>query len=209
LLRIILVRHGETEWNHQRRYQGHRDLPLSPAGRWQAERVAQRLATQRLQAVYASDLQRARQTAEAIARPHGLPVLTRPGLREMDFGEWEGYTHAELLERYPDLLPRWVNEVTSVRVPGGETLHEVQARVMKEWDEITAAHPEGTLAVVAHGGTIRVLLLSLRGEPLSAFWDLVIGPASISVVQGEEGYFRAVTSNDCAHLEGDALNKPR
>lgn len=200
-LRIILVRHGETAWNHQRRYQGHRDVPLSLTGRWQAERVAGRLAGEKLRAVYSSDLQRARQTAEAIARLHGLRVLARPGWREMDFGEWEGYTHAEIAERYPDLLPRWLKEVAAVRVPGGETLQEVQARAMGEWKEITAAHPGGTLAVVAHGGIIRVLLLTLQGEPLSSFWDLVVGPASVSVVVGEEGRFRVVTINDCSHLD--------
>ena len=131
MTRILLVRHGETEWNAAGRVQGWTDSPLSDRGRAQAARLAARLAAFPLAAVYASDLSRARDTARALAAPHGLPVLDDPGLRERCYGDWEGLTLSELEARYPDAWDRYHRQrALDVLIPGGETWEEVAARVV-------------------------------------------------------------------------------
>jgi broad specificity phosphatase PhoE len=147
---LLLARHGETDWNLERRVQGHTDRPLNGTGREQARELSLVLASEPLVAVYASDLSRAHETATTVARPHGLEVITEPGLREKHFGTWEGLTDTEIRHRFPD-APRggWGD---------GETREQLAARTMAALDGIRARHAAGPILVVSHGGPLRVIL---------------------------------------------------
>ena len=149
---ILLARHGETDWNRDRRVQGQTDRPLNDRGRAQAAELARSLSEEHLDAVYASDLLRALDTARAVAEPLGLEVVALPALRERDFGTWEGLTDAEILARYPHARTQ----------PWGdaETREELADRVLAALAEITSRHPEGRVLVVTHGGPIRAVLRS-------------------------------------------------
>jgi len=147
---LLLARHGETDWNRAHRVQGQTDIDLNAAGRAQAEALAEGLADARLDAVYSSDLARARETAEAVARRRGLEVVADPDLREKNFGSWEGLTDVEIAERFPDAVRgRWGD---------GETTEEVADRVLPAIERIRARHPGEAVLVVTHGGPIRVIL---------------------------------------------------
>ena len=159
---VLLARHGETDWNAERRFQGHADRPLNARGRAQAEALAERLAPASLAAVYASDLARARETAEIVARRHGLPVVTQPDLKEVDVGSGSGLTTEEARTRHPEAFSRWRDEGQ----PGwadGETYEEMRARALRAVLEIGSGHAGETVLVVAHGGTIRALLATALG----------------------------------------------
>ena len=147
---ILLVRHGETDWNLERRVQGHTDRPLNEKGQEQARTLAEQLHGESIDAVYASDLERARETARPTADAHGLEVQLLPALREKNFGTWEGLTDIEIRERFPDAAGgAWGD---------AETTDEVAARVLEALREIAERHPGGTVLVVTHGGPLRSVL---------------------------------------------------
>lgn len=141
---ILLARHGETDWNREGRWQGWADPPLNDTGRAQARELAEQLRGTPFDAVYSSDLQRARETAEILAEPHGVPVIVDRDLREIDIGSWSGLTRAEIAERFPD----------GVR-PDGETHEQQAARVRGAVTRIARDHPGERVLIVGHGGTIR------------------------------------------------------
>lgn len=175
MLRLTLVRHGTTEWNASGRHQGWSDPPLSAAGRVEAERLRGRLAGEAFDHVVASDLLRARETAE-IAVP-GAAVATDRRLRELHFGAWEGLTAAECAARDGDLLARWTADPASVVPPEGETLAEFEARVGEALDALPS---EGSVLVVAHAGTIHAVLARWLGVTLRQTYALRIGPCGIT-----------------------------
>ncbi len=196
--RIILVRHGETEWNKDGRYQGHCDVALSDLGREQARSVAERLSREPIAAVYASDLARAYETAQAIAARHGLPVEPVRGLREIDFGHWEGQRKAEIAAAQAELFAAWQENPLATRLPGGESVPEVQTRALAAVAAIAARHPAETAVVVAHGGAICALLCHYRQ---CSFWECLMGNTGISVLEfGGDGKVEVVSFNDVAHL---------
>ena len=160
MTRVILVRHGETDWNATRRAQGHADVPLNHAGRAQALDAARELSAFTVDAVYSSDLMRALDTAKEIARLHGLEVVVEPRFREIDQGEWTGLTSAEIRARWPGL---WGPERHRSRRPGGESPAEVRRRALAALAGAVEAHPDGTVVVVSHGGTIRWLSAAALG----------------------------------------------
>lgn len=157
---VVLVRHGATEWNETKRAQGQADIPLSPRGRAQARDIARQLRSVPVDAVYSSDLARALDTARAIAAEHGIDVVTDPGFREVDQGEWTGLTTAEIKSRWPEL---WGPARHYTARPGGESPHEVRARALAALRRVVEAHPQGTVVVVSHGGTIRWLSAEALG----------------------------------------------
>ena len=147
---ILFVRHGETDWNVERRVQGHSDLPLNATGEAQARKLAEQLRGERIDAVYASDLARARDTAAAVAETHGLEVELIPGLREKNFGTWEGLLDTEIRERFP--------QANGGPWGDGETSEELAERVLGSLHEIAGRHPDGRVLVVSHGGPLRAVL---------------------------------------------------
>lgn len=157
---ILLIRHGATEWNHSRRAQGQADIELSDSGRLQADHAARDLAGMDVVAVYSSDLKRAFHTAAPIAAEHGLTVVADPAFREIDQGEWEGLEVDEIAQRWPDL---WGPARHYSPRPGGESPTQVRGRALDGVRRIVRAHPEGTVVVVSHGGTIRWLSAEALG----------------------------------------------
>lgn len=204
MTRILLARHGETEWNTVRRVQGWTDIPLSERGRAQAEALAERLSHVPLSAVYSSDLSRAAQTAAPTAERQGLRVQTLPELREKGFGDWEGLTQADLEREYPALWQRYhVERDLDAIVPGGETWPEVQVRLSAVLRRILSDHPEPDEAVllVGHGGSGRVLILEALQAPLPTLLRLHLDNASLSRLDFRSGGdSRVVFLNDTSHL---------
>lgn len=200
-LRLLLVRHGETAWNAEGRYQGQTDVPLSAVGLQQAEAIAGRLATTPLDAIYASDLSRAAETAQAIARPHTLAVRCDPRWREMSFGEWHGLTYPQMEATAPETVAWWNADRVNRAPPGGETLVQLAARVQAGLDDIRRAHPDQTVLVASHGGAIRALLCLLLRKSLGDYWQFALGNTSLTEV--EFHHLGAVLNrlNDMQHLE--------
>src|SRR6266536_1427116 len=139
MTRILLARHGETDWNHEERWQGHSDRPLNATGHRQAQALARRLAVEGLAALYTSDLVRARETAAAVERVTGLAAVIDPELREVDVGDLTGLGRAEARDRYPDWYPRW-RDGTDDRYPGGERITDLSRRAMSAFRRIEAAN---------------------------------------------------------------------
>jgi alpha-ribazole phosphatase len=161
---LLLVRHGETDWNAAGRWQGHSDVALNARGREQARTLSEELAEgEPVAAIYSSDLGRARETAEIIGARLGVPVGTDPRLREIFFGRWEGSTTAELEQRFPDEVAAWRADDGSSRFGGGETYVEMGERVVEALQEIAARHPDEAVVVVLHGGPIRGVLAHAAG----------------------------------------------
>lgn len=200
MLRLLLIRHAETEHNAQARCQGQSDPPLSVEGRRQAAALAARLAREEIHAVYAADLHRASETAAAIAMAHGLAVHTDPRLREVAFGEWEGLTWAEIGARYPQEWAAWQADPLDVAPPGGETLIQVTTRVRSVFEAIAERHSDQCVALVSHGGPLRALLCLALGLPPQAHWRFQVAPASVSELCVCEGEAFVVRLNDTAHL---------
>jgi alpha-ribazole phosphatase len=180
--RLWLVRHGQTAWNLEGRYQGQADPPLNPTGWEQAQALRGQLAGQRFEAVYSSDLQRALTTARVLADSLGLPVRAEPGLREIRLGEWEGLLQSEIETRYAEAwLSRRADPVRA-RAPGGESAEEVAERVWAAADQIAARHPGGHVLVVSHGLALAALVCRARGLPLERVYEMVPENCQVEVV---------------------------
>jgi broad specificity phosphatase PhoE len=162
----IFVRHGATEWNRDGRYQGHSDSPLSEEGLAQSHEVAGALANRAIEAIYSSDLQRARFTADVIARPHNLPVHLDERLREISLGEWEGMQVEEIAAKYPDAWRAIQQDPVHARAPFGESVDEVAQRALACLRSLAARHPSGPIVVVSHGLTLSCVQCLIDGIPL-------------------------------------------
>ncbi|GAA3676567.1 alpha-ribazole phosphatase [Nonomuraea antimicrobica] len=166
---LVLVRHGETVWHAENRYAGTSDVELTPRGHEQADRLAGWAAGAGLTAVWASTLSRARITAEAAAARAGLPVGTDARLRELNFGEGEGLTAAEMTARFPEARAAFEADPVAHPLPGGEDPHLAAERFVAALHGIAAAHPAGRVLVVAHTTAIRLALCRLIGVPLGRY----------------------------------------
>lgn len=202
---IYLARHGTTAWNEEGRLQGHRDIPLSPTGRAEAALLAKRLAHLHFDAIAASDLQRARETAEIVANGlrHPVQVEILSELREMGFGVWEGLTPAEVATQDPEGLSACRRDPVGAAPPGGESPRQVAERVRRAFDTLWGSGRRRIL-VVSHGGVLKLLILSLLGADLALRRRLVLDPASLSVLRYESGGARLLKLNDTCHLKGQA-----
>jgi len=201
MLHLILVRHGETEWNKQHRYQGQVDIPLSTLGKEQAALLAVRLAGRKIDVIYASDLKRAWGTATAIAEKKGLHILPEPRLREMNFGVLEGLTWDEAQNKYPDMVTAWLENYDHPP-QGGETLDGFSSRVLSFHNDLRNKHSDETILLVAHGGSLSELLRLTMNLPSERRWAFAMDNASISeLVLGDDGYPLLKKLNDTCHLE--------
>jgi probable phosphoglycerate mutase len=201
--RIVAIRHGETTWNAAMRMQGQLDTPLSPRGRWQAGRVGEALATEALDAVIASDLVRALDTAQAIAARHGLAVSSDPGLRERSFGIFEGYTYADIDARWPAEAARWRHHDPDFGPEEGETFRAFYARSVSTATRIAAAHAGRSIAIVTHGGVLDCLYRAACGVALDAPRTWELGNAAVNRLLYTARGFTLVGWSDTAHLDGD------
>ena len=184
---ILLARHGESDWNRDQRWQGHADRPLTDLGRDQARALADRLAATELDAVYSSDLERARETAAIVAEPHQLPLKELPDLREVDVGSWSGLTRAEAEERFPNAFRRWTEGGEGW--DDGETYEQLSERVVGAVLAIAARHPRDRVLLVAHGGSIRAVHAAALGVDVHAYRRIqrVEPNATLSAVCVEDG----------------------
>jgi broad specificity phosphatase PhoE len=189
---LLLVRHGETDWNRDRRFQGHADPPLNDKGREQANALAQELAAEGIELVYTSDLARARETAEIVGARLGANVLLLRELREIDVGEWQGLTWPEIERRYPEGVRSWHERGHGWE--SGETYDELGERVVAALRCIAAEHPEQRVLVVGHGGTIRATRAFIEGVSVveSRSRRRPIGNCEVFRVVTEDGTFRGI-----------------
>lgn len=199
--RLVLVRHGETAWNRETRIQGHTDIPLSDLGLWQAEQVGRALADEGLDALYSSDLARAADTARAVARHTGLPLVLDEALRERHFGHLEGLTHDEILGRFPEDGHRWRARDPSWGPRGGETLTDFHERVLGAARRLANRHLGQTIALVAHGGVLDCFYRAATHVGLEAPRSWKITNASINRLMLTEQGFAMVGWADTRHLD--------
>ncbi len=185
--RLLLARHAEADPAFAGRCYGSLDVPLSPAGRRQAGELGDALAEVELDAVYASPLARALDTAAAVAAPHGLEPRPVAALRELDFGELEGLSFEEIRSSRPALYRAWMETPAAVRFPGGESLADLRARALPAAAEIYGRHEGGTVAVVAHGGPLRVILADALGLADEAVFRLGQAHGGLSAIDWAEG----------------------
>ncbi|MDP3082836.1 MAG: histidine phosphatase family protein [Rubrivivax sp.] len=202
--RVLAIRHGETDWNLASRIQGHTDIGLNATGLWQAERMAQALAAEGIEAIYSSDLQRAWQTAAALGLAAGRTVVADSGLRERCFGAFEGTTFVDIEQRWPDAAERWRRRDPDFGPDGGERLIDFYARSVDAAQRLVARHPGQTVALVAHGGVLDCLYRAATRLDLRAPRSWLLGNASINrLLYSPEG-FSLVGWNDSGHLEAFA-----
>ncbi len=170
---LWLVRHGQTDWNIEGRYQGQADTALNPTGIEEAGRAAQQLADRPFQKVYSSDLTRAKQTAELIARPRNVIIQVDPRLREISLGEWEGQLFNLIQGRYPqDVAQRELTPLT-FRAPGGESIEDIWERVKQAVNEIAAQNPGEEVVLVSHGLVLAALLAYARDHDISQAYSRI------------------------------------
>jgi len=203
--RLILARHGETLANREFRYVGARDYLLSERGRLQAEQLAETLSVLPIAAVYSSPLQRAYNTAESIAAKHALVVQVLSGLREGNFGSWEGMSRAEVLTRSPEdeqLLLAWERD-PNLAPPGGESFARIYERALMTVEQLAQVHVEQTIVLVSHVGVIKALLCAALGTSLTSSSRIFLDPATISVVDWHPLYPLLRLLNSHAHLGWD------
>lgn len=203
LTRILAIRHGETAWNRDTRIQGHTDIELNEHGRWQARQLAQALHDETIDACYASDLLRALETAQAVACTRGQTVTTDVGLRERCFGRFEGHTWTELEQRFPQESLAWRKRVPDFAPEGGESLLQLQERVVSTVQDIAARHPGEQILLVAHGGVLDILYRAATRLALQAprTWELT-NTAVNRLLWSPEG-LSLVGWADTGHLQAD------
>jgi len=194
---LLLARHGQTDWNATRRFQGSSDIGLSERGRAQAEALGRALGARRLAAAYVSPMQRARETAAIALGATAVPVIPVDELRELSLGGWEGRTVDEIRSEEGDPYLAWLRAPHDYPPPGGEPLDRVAARVRSALDRIAAAHGgDDEVLVIAHGGVISVYACDLLGSSFNSLWRLRVDNCSLTVVKPP----RLVSVNDTSHL---------
>jgi broad specificity phosphatase PhoE len=183
MVELLLIRHGESEWNRQNRAQGISDSRLTPKGRKQAEKLALYLKNFDLSAVYSSSLKRSLETADIIARFHKISVRVFNELSEINLGVWEGKTNETIQKEYGDLLIKWYTQPHRVKIPKGETIFDFRRRIKKVFKKILDDNSRGTIAVITHGGVISIFLINLLGVHLGKIWTLSPRIGSITTVE--------------------------
>jgi alpha-ribazole phosphatase len=201
LAKLLLVRHGETALNSSQRYWGKTDVELGTKGIRQAESLRDRLASEKIDCAYSSQLKRAITTAETVVLSHNLNVVTSPFLNEIDFGDLEGLDFGEISNKYPQVVNSWTQRDPELRYPQGESLFQMEARV-GEFRNILARYVESeTILIVAHSGILRTLICQLLGLDMNFRWSLQVDLASLSIVETYPGKAILCRLNDVSHLE--------
>lgn len=198
---IYLVRHAESEANASGVFSGHYDAPLTPKGRRQATALARRLAGTPIDRIVSSDLKRALETARLLSSERGIPVDTEARLREMHYGEWEGKTQEQISAQYGVDWEAVMRPSADFRIPGGESLAELRARVHAVYREVVAAHPEQTVVLLTHGNAKAALLGALLDLPYKNSWRFQIANTGLTQLRDIDGTPVIQSVNDTAHLD--------
>lgn len=201
---IIMIRHGETEWNKTGRFQGHSDVPLSAEGRAQAAALGKNLVVDHVDAIYASDLTRAMETAAPLAQRFGLEVISDPLLRELNFGSWEGRNFNDVNAENPDAMKTFYNDPERVNIPDSEPFPEFQRRVAGRVREIVAQERGKRIVIVSHGASIRILFADILSMPIRSIWHVSQLNTAVNKIRFEDDGFAVVTlMNDTSHLRAE------
>ena len=208
---ILLIRHGETDWNAEKRLQGHADIALNAQGERQAAAIGRALSEEPIDAIFSSDLQRAAQTAQAIAYSHGMTVHLEPALRERCYGAFEGLLYKDIGERYPDAYAAWRARDLDARYPTGlykaETLREFSQRAVHTITSLAIAHPHKKIDVVTHAGVLECIHRAATGASLLLPRDFDIFNASINRITWNNGILKISEWGDIVHLTNLALDE--
>jgi len=197
---IILARHGETAWNVGEIFRGRIDVELNETGLKQAELLAEYLSHLKLEAIYSSPLKRALKTAEIIAGYHKLDAEIAPGLVDFDYGEWQGLPHQEVKDKYGELYREWTNHPERVKIPSGESLDDVRARVLEVVNKAVARH-KGTVVLVSHRVVNKVLICAMLGLDNSHFWNIRQETCGITTFTHEKEQFILTEHNNTSYLK--------
>ncbi|MBU5464570.1 histidine phosphatase family protein [Anaerotignum sp. MSJ-24] len=206
MLRLYFMRHGETVWNTERRYQGMTDIELSEEGLRQAECAAKRFKNIKIDKIYASPLKRAMKTAEKIAAEKGLEIISEDDFREIHFGEWEGKTVPELTEKYGESYTNFIREPHKYGFPGEGSVENVINRIKPGIDRLIAEE-KGNVLIVSHGGIIRLMIMYIMGLDSSWFTKMWINNTGVSIVEIKNDRRLLLTLNDSAHLAETGQNE--
>lgn len=199
---FVFIRHGETDWNRQQRFQGQIDVPLNATGHAQARRLSERLGREAAHALLCSDLLRAQQTAQPLASAWGMAPALQAGFREQSFGVLEGLDVPTIKERHPELWAQWLEHRADFALPGGESLRQFHARVMVAVRAAAEAFAGRTLAVVTHGGVLDMIWRTAHGLPLDGLRDCEIPNTGINRLRWREGTLHILQWADADHLQG-------
>jgi broad specificity phosphatase PhoE len=200
MTRLIVVRHGQTEWNRVERFRGRADVPLNETGLRQTQAAARRIAGDWLvQAVYYSDLARTRAMAQGIAAACHAPLSPQAGLLDIDYGAWSGLSPDEVAARDGGLLALWRTQPHKAQIPGGESLEAVRERAVSCMESLAARHDGQTIVLVSHLVVCRLLVLAALGLDSSHFWRIQQETATINVFEWSSGVYTIVAVNDACH----------
>jgi 2,3-bisphosphoglycerate-dependent phosphoglycerate mutase len=199
---LIVIRHGETDWNRQNRFQGQIDVPLNAAGQAQAQRLAERLVGERFDAIVSSDLLRARATAKMATPASSVPLVAEPLWREQSFGVLEGLDVPTIVSKHPDLWSSWTRHDADYALPGGESVRDFHARVLRAVLALVQQHEGRRVAVFTHGGALDMLWRSAHGLPLHGPRECAIPNTGINRLRWRNGGLEILEWADAAHLEG-------
>ncbi len=200
--KLFLIRHGLTEWNKLNRFQGSSDIELCKEGREQAVKISKRLENYNFEAIYASDLSRAYETALHIAKPHNITVNKVPELREINFGEWEGLTKEEILKLKQFDFKKWKSSPHNTVFPGEGSLNRVAQRIKCGIQNIIDRHEKGNIVVVSHGGSLKILIMTLLEIDMKLYNKFWLGNTSLSIIEYRTDKIMLNLLNDMSHIEG-------
>jgi broad specificity phosphatase PhoE len=199
MAKLILARHGETEWNVEKVFRGRADVNLNEVGIKQAELLGKHLCNWELEAIYSSPVKRALDTANIVARYMEVAVCIAEGLTDFDFGEWQSLSEQEVKRLYPAILNDWQSSPHKVRMPGGENLDDVKKRTAEVVDEVLSRH-HGNVLLVSHRVVLKVLICSLLGLDNSHFWNISQDVCGLTIFDYVDGRFVLTKHNDTSHL---------
>ena len=200
MIQIILVRHGETEWNVKGVFRGRIDIELNETGIKQAQLLVEYLSNLKIDAIYSSPLKRAVKTAEMITSYHKLNVEITPGLIDFNYGEWQGLPRQEVKDKYKELYAEWIKNPHRVKTPSGETLDDVRKRAMDVVNDVIAKY-EGTVVLVSHRVVNKVLICALLGLDNSHFWNIKLDTCGTTAFAYENERFILIKHNDTSYLK--------
>lgn len=205
MMKLLLIRHGQTDWNLLGKYQGQTDIALSGEGIRQADLLAQNFPVDTLDIIYTSDLQRAFMTAERLAEKFSAPLYADKALRELNFGAWEGLTYQEIAERWPQEVKNLFGAPEKLQIPEGETFLMLQRRAMDKIHEIHAENEGKNVAVVAHGAISKAILTALLHIPLHYVWMLRQDNTAVNILRFDDEFVSVELLNGISHLDRPSL----
>ena len=199
--RLFLIRHGETDGTAKGKFMGEIDFPLNKEGKIEAEKLAERLKGEKIAAFYTSPLKRAVETAIILNQFHRLPLKKRRALKEIRLGEWEGLTLEEIYQWDKILCQKWFFDTENFTMPGGESVKAMKKRVIDGWEEIASLHRRGTVAIITHGGAIRILICHILKLDLTLFWKIRQDTTALNIITFSQGLVTLTLLNDICHKE--------